>query len=121
MSSEIGATIALGILSALLLCYGWRRGFFSPLTEKWEVPIRFLHLIGAFAIYFFVTFFSSTLVVGLFKKQILLHFTAYSSWLNFGVSFFHFLFSRHLSEISPSKSEKWHFASLLRKRTPTSQ
>lgn len=87
MSSEIGATLAFGIIAALLIIIGFRRGFFAFQDKEWEVPIRFVHLIGAFAIYFIVTFSSSTLAVAFLKNQIMANYLAYSSWLNFAISF----------------------------------
>lgn len=87
MNSDIGAIIAFGILAALLLWIGWRRGFFTFPDMPWEVPIRFFHLIGAFAIYFLVTFVGTTLVVAFFKKQIVANYLGYSSWFNFLMSF----------------------------------
>ncbi|PIS03020.1 MAG: hypothetical protein COT85_03045 [Chlamydiae bacterium CG10_big_fil_rev_8_21_14_0_10_42_34] len=92
MSEEIGATLAFGVIAILLLIMGFRRGFFSLDGKLWEVPIRFVHLIGAFAIYFLASYLTTTLAVTLFKKQIMLHYVAYSSWLNFLVSFCIFLF-----------------------------
>lgn len=91
MSSEVGATVAFGILALLLLFIGVRRGFFHFPTTTWEVPLRFWHLIGAFAIYFIVTYFASSLAIGLLRRQIITHYLAYSSWLNFGISFAIFL------------------------------
>lgn len=92
MSSDVGATIAFGILALLLLFVGMRRGFFQFPTVEWEVPIRLIHLIGAFAIYFIVTYFSSGFAMAFLKKQIMVNYMGYSSWLNFGVSFAIFVF-----------------------------
>jgi membrane protease YdiL (CAAX protease family) len=92
MSSDIGAIIAFGILAFLLLWIGWRRDFFSFPTKPWEVPLHLGHVIGAFAIYFFVTFSGTSIVVAFFKKQIALNYLAYSSWFNFLMSFLIFCF-----------------------------
>lgn len=87
MSSEIGATLAFGILAALLLIIGYRRGFFVFSQKEWDVPIRFTHLIGAFAIYFLVTYFASGLAIAFLRKQIMLNYQTYANWFNFGISF----------------------------------
>ncbi len=86
MSTEAAATIAFGILAVLLLWIGWRRGFFTLENKEWELPIRFLHLVGAFAIYFFATFLGTSFVLAFFKTQIAAHYLSFSSWFNFGMS-----------------------------------
>lgn len=91
MSPELGATVAFGVIAALLNVMGFRRGFFDFPISEWGNPIRFAHLIGAFAIYFFVTFISSTVAIHYLRPQIMGNFIAYSSWLNFGISFSIFL------------------------------
>jgi len=92
MSSDLGATIAFGILALLLLFVGARRGFFQFPAIEWLVPVRLLHVIGAFAIYFIVSYLTSALVVTVMRKQLLANYTAYSNWLNFAVSFVIFIF-----------------------------
>ncbi len=92
MSSEIGATLAFGVLAVFLLITGWRRGFFVFSIKEWEVPIRFYQLMIAFAIYFLVTTATSTIVLALFKKEIMANYLAYSSWINFAISFLIFVF-----------------------------
>lgn len=87
MNSEIGSTLALGILAAFLFVLSWRKGFFALPPLLWEVPIRFVHLIGAFAIYFLITFFSTSFILIFLKKQVIANYLAYSSWLNFAASF----------------------------------
>lgn len=87
MSSELGAIIAFGILACLLLWMGKRRGFFLFPEKEWEVPLRFTHLIGAFAIYFLLSFVATAVVVAFFKQQIASNYLAYSSWFNFIMSF----------------------------------
>ncbi len=87
MSGEVGTTLAFGIFAALLLLIGFRRGFFIFPEKKWEVPIRFAHLIGAFAVYFIVTYLLSSAAIAFFKKEIIAHYLVYSSWFNFGISF----------------------------------
>lgn len=91
MSSELAATLFFGIIAAFLIIIGWRRGFFVFPKKDWEVPIRFLHLIGAFAIYFFVTTLLSSLAIAFLKKQIMAHYLTYSSWINFSISFLIFI------------------------------
>lgn len=86
MNSELGACIAFGILALLLLLMGYRKGFFAFSGKPWTFPIRFSHLIGAFAIYFITTYLASTLAIAFLRKQILGNYLSYSSWLNFGIS-----------------------------------
>jgi membrane protease YdiL (CAAX protease family) len=92
MSSEIGAIAAFGILAILLLWMGWRRGFFIFPKAPWEVPLRLIHLIGAFAIYFLLTFCATTVILAFFRQQIVGNYVAYSSWFNFIMSFLIFFF-----------------------------
>lgn len=102
MSSDVGATIAFGILAFLLLFIGIRRGFFQFPNASWEVPIGLFHVIGAFAIYFIVTYLLSGFAMVFLKKKIIINYMGYSSWLNFGISFAIFLllvlYFRKLSE-----------------------
>ncbi len=91
MSSEVSATLAFGVLTALLLFIGYRKGFFIFPQKEWDVPLRFAHLIGAFAIYFIVTYFASSLAISFLRKQIMGNYLSYSSWLNFGISLIIFL------------------------------
>lgn len=86
MSSEIGATLAFGFLTGLVLFAGRRMGFFQFSSLPWNVPIRFVHLIGAFAIYFLVATFSTKGASLLMKKQMMLNYLGIASWLNFGIS-----------------------------------
>lgn len=92
MSSEIGAILVFGVLAALLLWMGWKRGFFTFPFIPWEFPIRFLHLVGAFAIYFIASFIGTSVILGFFKTQVMSNYLAYSSWFNFLMSFFIFVF-----------------------------
>lgn len=88
----MGATIAFGFLAFMLLLIGYRRGFFDFEAYVWSFPLRLLHLIGAFAIYFLVSTFLTKIVITFFQKQIMLNYMGYSSWLNFGVSLIIFVF-----------------------------
>ncbi|MBX7065986.1 MAG: CPBP family intramembrane metalloprotease [Parachlamydiales bacterium] len=92
MSSDISATIAFGILALMLLFIGSRRGFFQFDPPEWQVPITLFHLIGAFAIYFLVSSLIVKIFIVFFQKQLMLNYMAYSSWMNFGLSFLIFLF-----------------------------
>jgi membrane protease YdiL (CAAX protease family) len=103
MNSDIGATIAFGILALLLLFIGTRRGFFQFPDVEWTVPMRLLHILGAFAIYFIVSYFSTGIVVALFRKEIMANYMAYSNWLNFGVSFAIFILLAIYLKALPSK------------------
>ncbi len=91
MSADFGALIAFGALASLLLLLGWRRSFFTMPHAEWVVPIRFVHLIGAFAIYFIVNYLSTSLALSFLRQQIVSHYLAYASWLNFIVSGFIFV------------------------------
>ncbi|HSX10837.1 MAG TPA: CPBP family intramembrane glutamic endopeptidase [Chlamydiales bacterium] len=100
MSSETYAIVALGILAYLLLWTGKRRGFFVFSVKPWEVPLRFVHLIGAFAIYFLVTFCGTTIVVSFLKNQIANNYVGFSTWFNFLMSFLIFsLLAFYLSKL----------------------
>lgn len=83
MSSEIGGSIAFGLLSALIIFIGWRKGFFVFPKTIWEVPVRFIHVVSVFAIYFVVTSLSSYFFLYLSKKQILTETVSLTSWYNF--------------------------------------
>jgi hypothetical protein len=87
MNSEVAAALAFGILAILLISMAQRRGFFILANQDGLVPVRFIHLIGAFAIYFLTTYLATTFAILFLKKQIMAHFLSYSSWLNFGISF----------------------------------
>jgi len=91
MNSEIGATVAFGILALLLLLTGKRRGFFAFPLQEWDVPVRLMQLLGAFAIYFLATTLSLTFAVKFLRNQLMSDYLAYSSWLNFSISFTIFL------------------------------
>lgn len=92
MSGELGATLAFGLLAALVLFLGKRMGFFQFSPIPWEVPLRFVHLIGAFAVYFLVAAVATKTATLFMKKQMMVNYMSLASWLNFGVSFFIALF-----------------------------
>lgn len=106
MSSDALATIAFGILALLLLFMGAKRGFFQFPNFEWILPIRLLHVIGAFAIYFIVSYFATGIVVALFRKQVMANYMAYSNWLNFGVSFLIFILLAFYLRVLPEKVRK---------------
>lgn len=91
MSSDIGATIAFGLLALLLLFIAKRRGFFHFEPVEWKTPIHLFHVLGAFAIYFFVSYVVAHLIVALFRKQIMLNYMGSLNWLNFLLSFLIFI------------------------------
>lgn len=91
MSGEISAAVSFGILAALALAMAVKKGFFAFSNLTWFVPIRFLHLVGAFAIYFIVSTFFSAIVVSFFRDEIMNHYMTYATWLNFLVSLLIFL------------------------------
>jgi membrane protease YdiL (CAAX protease family) len=92
MSADIGGAVAFGLLALLLLFIAKRRGFFHFSPAEWKTPIRLLHVLGAFAIYFFVSYVIAHLVVALFKKQIMLNYMGSLNWLNFLLSLCIFIF-----------------------------
>jgi hypothetical protein len=92
MSGETSATIAFGILAAIVLLLGTRRGFFEFPAQDWIVGVRLFHVIGAFAVYFLAAYFCSAVAIQILKKQITTHFLLYSSWINFAISLLIFLF-----------------------------
>lgn len=92
MTPELGATLAFGLLALLLIFIGAKRGFFKFSSHEWVVPIRLLHLIGAFAIYFICSSLIARIAISIGKKEMMLNFMRYSSWLNFGISFLIFFF-----------------------------
>lgn len=85
--SEAATIFILGIFSALILFLGWRRGFFHSGFKEWAIPIRLMHLIGAFAIYFFLSSAISSFFLFFYKKHNLINVLSYLSWLNFFLSF----------------------------------
>ena len=99
---DLLSLLAFGVLAALLILMGFRRGFFTFEKKPWLVPIRFAHLIGAFAIYFVCSYLFSSLAIALFRGQIMTHYIAYSSWINFSLSALIFSFlAIYLRWISP--------------------
>lgn len=87
MSAEFSATLLFGLLALFLILVGKRRGFFEFHPTAWLVPLRLIHVLGAFAIYFLASLFFTKLLMSLWKKQIALHHISYASWLNFSLSF----------------------------------
>jgi len=83
MISDLNAILAFGLLSALLLFLGWRRGFFKLPIKVWSPEVLLKHLIGAFLIYFTITFLITGITVYLFKDEIYKNYLGYSSWFNF--------------------------------------
>lgn len=89
-SSNPGAIFLFGILSLLVLIIGWKRNFFffPPETKIWPVPIRWIHVIGVFIIYFAVVllitpFFGSILRRFFFAGASPRELLGFVSWLNF--------------------------------------
>lgn len=91
MSDSLAAIISLGLLAFLILLTGVRKGFFKWSEKPWATPIRFAHLIIAFATYFLITFLGTNIAVTFFRKEILQNYIGYSSWMNFILSFSVFL------------------------------
>ncbi len=92
MSVEEAALLVFGILALFILFIGRRKGFFEFKIMPWDFPIRLTHVLGAFGIYFIATYLFSSLASLWFKKHLSVNFTAFSSWINFGLSFLVFLF-----------------------------
>lgn len=85
--SDFAAAVAFGLIALLLLSIGWRRGFFHFPQREWEVPVRLIHVVGAFAIYFLVTWIASSIAIHYLKSHLMGNYLTLSSWLNFGISF----------------------------------
>lgn len=89
--SEIGPILALGLLSLIPLLIGYRKGFFHLGSIQWPVPLSLLQLLGGFAIYFFASIIINNAILVLWRKRLMLHYTFYSNWFNFALSFLVFL------------------------------
>lgn len=87
MNTEIGATLLFGAIAGVILFLGKRMGFFRFSPLPWDVPIRIVHLIGAFAIYFLVATVATKFATLLMRKQMSMNYMTIASWLNFGISF----------------------------------
>lgn len=83
MNSDAASILAFGLLSLLVLWISWKRGFFVFPEGEWIVPIRFLHVIGAFAIYFFGSLIASSIFTTLLKLRTSKEQLGLSSWFNF--------------------------------------
>jgi membrane protease YdiL (CAAX protease family) len=86
MSSEIAACLSFGILAAVALSMAVRRGFFNFSKAPWIVPVKLVHVLVVFLIYFVVSTFLSSLVVSFFRTEMMLNYMTYVSWLNFLLS-----------------------------------
>lgn len=87
MSPELGTTFLFGFLSLIVLFLGKRMGFFQSSLIDWKVPLRLIHLIGAFALYFLVAAIATKTATLFMKKEMMISYMSLASWLNFGVSF----------------------------------
>ncbi len=83
MNSDASSILAFGVLSLLVLWISWKRGFFVLPEGEWIVPIRFLHVVGAFAIYFFGSLTASTIFTTLLKLRSSKEQLGLSTWFNF--------------------------------------
>lgn len=76
--------LLLGALAGFILWIGYQKGFFQwPMNREWVVPVRLIHVVGAFAIYIAITFISASIFVSLLKSHLTIDYIAYSSWFNF--------------------------------------
>lgn len=82
----IGAILTFGLIALMVFWIGWRRKFFLFSQSSWEFPLRFSHLIVAFAIYFFASFFSSLIFMTLLKSKTTSSYIDLASWFNFSTS-----------------------------------
>jgi membrane protease YdiL (CAAX protease family) len=80
---DLGSVFFSGVVSFFILWISWRRGLFRLCSILFPVPIRFSNLIGAFAIYFLVSFAASALFTSLLKSRLLSNYLSASSWFNF--------------------------------------
>jgi membrane protease YdiL (CAAX protease family) len=89
--TDLLGILTFGLIAALALNIGVRRGFFQFPTAEWNVPIRLIHVLGAFAIYFFVSTFVASFFVAALRTQIIGNYIGYTSWFNFLISLLIFL------------------------------
>ncbi|OGN65083.1 MAG: hypothetical protein A3E80_03720 [Chlamydiae bacterium RIFCSPHIGHO2_12_FULL_49_9] len=81
--TELVGALALGALALLGFWISWRNNLFSlPFGEKWEIPIRLPHVIGAFSLYFFFSFLVSFLFHSVFQVN-QNNFLKVSNWFSF--------------------------------------
>lgn len=95
---EVGWTLLLGVLSALILWSAFKRGFFSLENQQssWVVPLRWFHVVFAFGIYFVMAFVVVRLFAPFFQQMSFRNpaadFLMFSSWVNFLTSLVIFFF-----------------------------
>lgn len=71
ISSSSGSFLLLGILSAIILWYGSKMGFFQFRPDQnWKNLISFRHIVIPFAFYFFIEFVATPLYLHFWKPTI---------------------------------------------------
>lgn len=110
MTAEISAVFLLGILSLAILFIGIKRGFFHFKETEWKFPLRLVHVIIAFFIYFLTTVIFTKVALLIFRSSYLANYQTFTSWLNFIISLFILIFLTLFLKMLP----KPIFASILR-------
>ncbi len=60
---DLGAIFIFGLIAFSVLAIGWKKGFFSfhPAKSLWQVPLKWFHIVIAFAIYFLSSLYLSSM------------------------------------------------------------
>lgn len=89
MISDLGALFLIALLSIVVLSIAVKRGFFSFSWEKssWILPIRLVHVIGAFIIYFAVSSLLTPIIGKILNEWLFKHpspssLLRFASWMN---------------------------------------
>lgn len=86
MNESIAAFAVFGFIALLILFMGVRRGFFIFEEKPWIFPLKLIHVLSAFGIYFLTTAILTRLAITLLRKTFITNYMAFTSWLNFGIS-----------------------------------
>lgn len=105
--------IAFAILAMITVSIGWKRDFFSlPSDERWIYPIKLIHVIVVFAIYFAFSAFLSPLIAKLIQRILFANPTvssvlSYATWVNFINSSLVFLSLAGFAFVLPIRKSIW--------------
>lgn len=89
--TEIPSAIGSGLLAFILLWYARKKNYFSlsGILIKWDIQIRWFHVVGVFLIYFMVIGFCLPWLALFFKSTLASSPPiAAASWINFSTSLF---------------------------------
>lgn len=86
MSSDVGAMIAFGFIALLILFIGWKKGFFEISEKPWLVPLNWMHVVGAFAIYFLISYAFLYMGVAIWKDTFVSSYVRLTCLLSFTIS-----------------------------------